>query len=180
MQHRYSCLRVSAKGECGPSFLEVPYSQKILFVVVEMPCVCAVSSMCVQVEIARGGGTRRGPGEGGGRGPRGPGFKVRVTRLPGGTSWQDLKDLARQVAPPSFADVRSPLLFFSLSLCLFFVLFFFAGSTTMAHRSHGRNVHAQISVCTPVNGDRHVLMSNVCETDAENRHVRVYVYPSRR
>ena len=62
----------------------------------------------MRVEIAKGG--RRGRDEGGfggGRGPRrgGDGFRIMVSNVPKSSSWQDIKDHFRTVAPPAFVDI---------------------------------------------------------------------------
>ncbi|KAG8835882.1 hypothetical protein FRC17_000432 [Serendipita sp. 399] len=51
-----------------------------------------------------GDGGYRGGG-GGGRGPRAPGIRLVVTGVSRDTSWQDLKDFARQAGNVSFADI---------------------------------------------------------------------------
>ncbi|KAG8837612.1 hypothetical protein FRC18_008628, partial [Serendipita sp. 400] len=60
-----------------------------------------------------GGGSYRGEGGyrggggggGGGRGPRAPGIRLVVTGVSRDTSWQDLKDFARQAGNVTFADI---------------------------------------------------------------------------
>ncbi|CCA73791.1 hypothetical protein PIIN_11698 [Serendipita indica DSM 11827] len=50
-------------------------------------------------------GDRGGPGGGGGRPPRVPGIRLVVTGVSRDTSWQDLKDFARQAGNVTFADI---------------------------------------------------------------------------
>lgn len=61
----------------------------------------------LRVEVARGG--RRGPTSNNPTGARGPpkhsDYRVLVTGLPSGTSWQDLKDHMRTAGEVGFAEV---------------------------------------------------------------------------
>jgi RNA recognition motif-containing protein len=72
----------------------------------------------VRVEISRKGRAGGGGGGGGGRdrddGPRRGGnppqrteFKVKISNLPDGTNWRDIKDHVRNTADPVFADVTN-------------------------------------------------------------------------
>lgn len=64
----------------------------------------------LRVEVARGRPERRDRFDDRGRG-RGPpsnatGLRIAVRGIPDGTSWQDLKDHFRKIAPPLYADVK--------------------------------------------------------------------------
>jgi arginine/serine-rich splicing factor 1/9 len=64
----------------------------------------------LRVEVARGRPERRDRFDDRGRGrgppPNATGFRICVRGVPDGTSWQDLKDHFRKIAPPLYADVK--------------------------------------------------------------------------
>jgi RNA recognition motif-containing protein len=64
----------------------------------------------LRVEVARGRPERRERFDDRGRGrgppPNATGLRITVRGIPDGTSWQDLKDHFRKIAPPLYADVK--------------------------------------------------------------------------
>lgn len=58
-----------------------------------------------QRDRREGGFRGGGGGGGGGRGPKTPGIRLVVTGVSRDTSWQDLKDFARQAGNVTFADI---------------------------------------------------------------------------